>query len=470
MRLQVDGGTPETICPAESFVGGAWSAAGTIVFAGQSGNLLQVAATGGTPRPLLEPDRSKAESSLRFPHFLPDDRHFLFFTRSGAGVGNSVSIGSLDAGEPKHLMESVSNALFIPPGHLLFWRDDAIRAQPFDPVRLEFTGESFPVVPGARFEPDTGWMVLSASRTGLLAYAQGQGATAKSRLVVRDREGKEIQALGENANYYAPSFSRSGRRVAVDMSDAMNNGDVWIHDLSRPGATRLTMDPGDDSDPVWGPDDGRMIFFSAASGHNNVYQMALASPGEAKLIFDEANSSAPSDWSRDGRFAALGIRPTGSRQEGDIWIHSFETGKTQMWLATPFLETDAFFSPDGRWLAYTSNQSGREEIYVRPFPGPGEARQISLEGGVGARFRADGREMYYLTLEGVLMAAEVRNDREFEVGAPRPLFKANLRWIGKAPYDVSPDGKSFVIVEALSDESHQPLSLIIGWTPALGTR
>jgi Tol biopolymer transport system component len=370
-------------------------------------------------------------------------------------------VGSLDGGEPQTLIEVTSNAAFAPPGRLLFWRDGALRAQAFDPQRLVLGEQPVPVAPGTRFAVDLGIALFSATPE-VLAYYTGADETSQSRLVLRDRQGVEVGTVGVAGNYYAPRFSRDGRRVAVDNSGLDNNGDIWIYDLGRPAGTRLTFDPADESRPIWSPGGDRIAFFSARGGAADVVGIPTTGRAEPEMLLGTPALESVWDWSRDGRYLAIESRATEGVQR-DVWLLSLSDGASRALVDGPFDESEAQFSPDGRWLAYEADETGRYEVYVRTFPDGDGKWRVSVAGGSTPRWRADGRELFYLADDGRLMAVPVTAGPRFEVGTPVALFATRLRFEGGGHYDAAPDGQTFLLNEWIEEPAQRPMELVLGW-------
>ena len=468
MRISAAGGAPDAICDSSDGFGGTWNREGIIVFnPGWGSGLMRVSAAGGKPSPVTRLD--PGDFVHRHPDFLPDGEHFLFSVRSGESDANALMVGSLDGAAPQHLLTMSSSAVFMLPGSILYWRDGALRAQAFDPDRLELKGDPVVVVHGVRFEPNDGRALFSASAGGVLAYHGGEGATSKSRLVLRGRDGAELGTVGPPGNYYSPALSPDGRRVAVDNSGVENNGDLWVYDLDRPTATRLTFDPADESCPVWSPGGDRLAICSWTRGAASIQILDLTGRVEQRPLVDTEASEEPSDWSRDDRWLVYERREsTAAEEQGDIWIVSLADGTTRPFVASPFREEHGKVSPDGRWLAYTSYESGRPEVYVQPFPDGGRKWQVSTDGGAGPRWRGDGGELYYTAPDDTLMAVAIAADPDLQAKPPVALFPSNIRFSMSAHFDAADDGRRFLINEVLFDESRQPMSLILNWDAALG--
>jgi serine/threonine protein kinase/Tol biopolymer transport system component len=477
-KMDATGGPALTLADAPQGRGGSWSREGVIIFAPANtiGPLLRVSSAGGESTPL-------PAGEGRMPWFLPDGRHFLYQTLPGRaddqnGNGNlAIRVGSLDGGESKVVMEAGSNALYA-QGYLLFLRNATLMAQPFDAKRLATTAEAVPIAEQIQTVLNSGTVgVFSASETGMLAYHTGAGAGGLL-LTWFDRNGKPGAALGEPANIIGFQFAPDRKSLAAAIQDPSNT-DIWIYDVSRGLRTRFTFDPAIDNNPVWSPDGRSIVFTSGRKGHFDLYRKSSNGSGAEELLYADNHEKTPTSWSPDGKFLLYynnAVAGTGA----DVWALSLtpeQTGaplKPFLVLQTPFNEFDAQFSPDGRWIAYTSDESRRAEIYVTPFPPPpsgsGGKRQISTAGGFLPRWRQDGKEIFYRGLDRRLMAAEVfPSGGTLEVGQVRPLFGAtpytteNINPL----YDVSADGQHFLLRIFPEQKSGEPLTLVQNWTAGL---
>jgi Tol biopolymer transport system component len=476
-KMDATGGSALTLADAPQGRGGSWSREGVIIFAPANtfGPLLRVSSAGGGSTPL-------PSGEGRMPWFLPDGRHFLYQAlpgRPGDQNGNgklAIRVGSLDAGESKVVMDAGSNAIYA-RGYLLFLRNATLMAQPFDAKRLATTAEAVPIAEQIQTVLNSGTVgVFSASETGMLAYHTGVGAGGLL-LTWFDRNGKQGAALGEPANIIGFQFAPDRKSLAAAIQDPSNT-DIWIYDVSRGLRTRFTFDPAIDHSPVWSPDGRSIVFASGRKGHFDLYRKASNGSGAEELLYADNREKTPTSWSPDGKF--LLYYNNAAAAGADVWALSLtpeQPGaplKPFLVLQTPFNEFDAQFSPDGRWIAYTSDESRRAEIYVTPFPPPpsgsGGKRQISTAGGFLPRWRQDGKEIFYRGLDRRLMAAEVfPSGGTLEVGQVRPLFGAtpytteNINPL----YDVSADGQHFLLRIFPEQKSGEPLTLVQNWTAGL---
>ncbi len=503
-KIDATGGPPQTLCEAPLGRGGAWSRDGVIIFAPDvSGPLHRVSAAGGVSSPVTQLNESRKESSHRWPTFLPGGRHFLYLAFGGApgAEGNAILVGFLEGGEPKQLVNAGTNMAYAPPrhgqpGYLLFAREGTLLAQPFDAADLELTGDAFPVAERvqAYLSFGIGMLGFSVSENGVLVY-QPEGV-AGGRVVWHDRSGKKLGALGEPAFYHNPQLSPDGKRLAVMSIDAQSrNPDVWVFDLVRGTRTRFTFDAGGDTNPIWSPDGSRIVFGGTRKGTPDLYQKAASGSGTEELLLESDVRERPSSWSADGRYIAFDRTARGG---DDLWVlplagdpstalgagpatalpspllgTSGAGRKPFPILQTPFDEEWPMFSPNGRWLAYQSNESGQYQVYVLPFQvnaqgqfagGAGGKWMVSTAGGRQPVWRRDGKELYYIAADNKLMAVEVRETLSgIEFATPRALFDVPP-WSSPRYYTATADGQRFLVVEAEQVGPPLPLTLVVNWT------
>jgi Tol biopolymer transport system component len=479
-KIDASGGPSQTLCDALQGRGGTWNREGIIVFSPSPRDpLSQVSAAGGAPAPLTVLEKSKGEFSHRFPFFLPDGRRFLYSAYSvQPGLGpkdlDALYAGSLDSKERSLLMRIRSNAIFVPrkamsaEGQLLFVRERTLVAQAFDSERLRFKSEAVPVGESVTYFANVGYGVFAASENGFLAYQPG-GGEGLSRLAWFDRSGKEIETIGTLLDYQHPRLSHDNRRVTVDVIDAKSGiNDVWVIDLQRGTSTRLTFGPANNSYPIWSPDDSRIAFSSMRNGIPDLYVKSSSGTGsEEPLYLEPTSAKTASDWFLDGRFVAFYAIGMTTKSGYDLWTLSPADRKPQVFLSTPADESQGHFSPDGHRLAYMSNESGKQEVYVQPFPPSGGKWQISTTGGREPVWTGDGKELFYFTgdPDNKLMVVDVRTSPSFEAGAPKALFEMHLnRSVVGRRYDVSADGKRFLLNVPVGEFKTNPITLVQNWT------
>jgi dipeptidyl aminopeptidase/acylaminoacyl peptidase len=399
-----------------------------------------------------------------YPVFLPDDHHFLFFAQ-GAMSGDPKSgiyLGSLDSTETTFLFRSNASALYAPPGWILHWDAGRLRAVGFDPAKLRLTGETFTVADNVQFNPGSHAGHYSVSSTGNLVF-RGGTTTFNSRLIWFSREGRELGTAGADANYYGPSLSPDGQRVAVDISDDENNGDIWVVETRRRVASRFTMHPADESAPVWSSD-GFIYFFRNlhdGGGGCDLYRKKDTGMTAEELIYHASELIWPNDVSSDGRLMLFG-EFTAARQT-DLHLLSLETRKSVPYLATSFDERQGRFSPDQRFIAYSSNETGAVEVFVRPIA-PSEGKwQISVGGGSMPLWSRDGKELFYISRDRVLMSVPIRTRPAFAAGTPKPLFQTAIKDGLGVTYALSPDGTAFLIDTLVEDANASSVTLMQNW-------
>jgi serine/threonine protein kinase len=454
-KVDLAGGAPQIICDAPpSLAGGTWNRDGEIIFAGSTGGLWLVRAAGGEPIQLTTPDPGRREVSHRAPHFLPDGRRFLYL----ALPGNTVYLGSLDSKMSVSLLTAESNPIYADPGYLLFFRQGSLLAQRFDAATGQLSGDAVPISQDVGLSATNAQMGATVSQTGVLTYRTASRASAELQWI--DRKGTVTAVVTELPSFQHLAISRDGKMAAVSRTDAQR--DIWFVDLVRGMSTKFTAGSFAESEPQWSPDGKELAFVSTRGGGSRVYRKTTS--GERETAIEEIpGTSRVEDWSADGRFLAYNF-------ENDIWVMPL-TGERKpfRYFQSRASEDEPQFSPDARWMAYTSTESGTSEIHVRPFPGPGERVRISVQGGHQPRWRADGKELFYLALDGTLMAADITAAaNEVVASSPRPLFKIEAT-ISNAvdPYAVAPDGQRFLVANYPKGTLGQPIKVILNWTALL---
>ncbi len=474
-KIDISSGAPQTLAAySNAATGISWSKQDVILF-GSAGLITRVPAAGGEASVVTAFDRTGEQGQGR-PFFLPDGKHFLYFRLKDKGTG--IYIGSLDAKpagqDPKRLLDSPAGAAYATApgaksGYLFFLRGEALMAQPFDAAGMQLTGRAIQLADRVSTNLYDG--LFSVSDTGMLTYALTGGS--KRQLAWYDRQGKNLGKVGEPSARDELALSPDGTKVAEGRVDEKGTWGVWMLDLARGVNTRLSFEAGG-GNGVWSPD-GKEIIYAPGGGQSaDLYRKPANGAGQQELLLHSDANKTPLDWSRDGRYLLFSQR--GQKTGNDLWVLPLEgEHRPTPYLATPFNEGQAQLSPDGRWVAYTSNESGTREVYVQPFPVPSGGKwPVSSGGGSQARWRRDGKELFYFTPDEMLMAVAVTvNGGVFQPGVPKPLFRAAvLGGTGGGPtiawrWDVSPDGQRFLMNTALDEEAGSPITAVLNWQNSL---
>lgn len=475
-KIPADGGPPQTICQAKDARGGAWNQEDTILFTPTPGDgLFRVSAAGGTPTPVTELDTRGGELSHRWPVFLPDGKHFLFWLQ-GAKVAadGAIYVGSLDSKQRRLLVASESSGAYAEPGYLLFVREGALLAQKLNLRSLQLEGDAQPVAAHVGVNTTVFRSIFAASATGRLVYLEG-GISAGHRLLWYGRDGKPGPAVVQGEEQYRnPALSPDGKRLAVSVVTSSSQ-DIWIFDLVRQTRSRLTFSQGRSLHPTWSPD-GRWIYYSAfRSGRTYMYRRLSDGTGEEETILTGGGVrlALPNSISNDGKYLAyeqiMDSEHEKSARNYDLFaLPLFGERKPIPQVLSPFLKVWPEFSPDGKWLAYASEETGRLEIYVKPFPGPGGKYQVSTGGGDNPKWSRDGRELFFSSDVGEVMVVDVRESgAALQLSTPRPVLKAPMVGGPEGPFVVSPDGKRFLVNQMGSDTVRLPLTLLTNWAAQL---
>jgi eukaryotic-like serine/threonine-protein kinase len=465
------GGTPITLADAIGNPGGAWNRDNVILFSsiGTGSVIRRISASGGMPSPVTKLEDTNRETQHWAPFFLPDGRHFLYVaagSKSGPNTLNGIYVTSLESPDRKLLVRGGSNAKYA-EGHLFFMKGQTLMSQPFDPDRLELTGTPVPIAEEVAVGGLSGsFGGYAVSDNGVLAYQRGAGGDV-SQLIWVDRTGKQLETIADLAEYGDVELSPDGRRVAVSIGTATGTTrDIWLVDLLRGLRTRFTFDPLQDILPTWSPNGDEIFFSSNRHGIYEIYRKVTSGSGNDDVLHSsDSGNEFPLSWSRDSRFALIGRGAAGA---GDIWVLPLSGDqKPYPFVESSFDEYPAVFSFDGRWVAYASNESGRYEVYVAPFPKRGGKWQVSTAGGNYPRWRRDGRELFYLAPDNRLTAATVNGEGSgFEIGIAHTLFETRTLVNSRYMYDASPDGQRFLINTRVEQVS-QPITLVVNWLALL---
>ncbi len=464
-KISMKGGAPVTICDAPSLWGGAsWGANDTIIYAPASTiGLLQVPASGGVPQVLTTLDADKGEISHRWPYFLPGGKAVVFNAASGPNWDHwPIVVQSLETGERRVLVEEGTNARYSPTGHLVYVRAGTLMAVPFDLERLEVTGEAIPVLEGVQLTLE-GAAQFGFSSLGSLVYIPGPVGEPQRRLVWLDREGVEELLAAPERNYMHARLSPDGRRIASFIGG--DKQDVWVYDIPSQTLTPLTFE-GNNQFPIWSPDGNRITFRATRGGFRNLWWKAADGSGPEEQLTSSDNNQMPNSWSLDGRMLAYSDSDPVSSD--DIWVLSLDGERK----AQPFLQTQSYegwtrFSPDGRWLAYVSDESGRLEVYVQAFPGPGRKWPISTEGGGSPVWAQNGGELFFAN-GNKMMVVDIQTQSTFSNGKPRLLFEMSPFLQsgvgGNFVFDITADSRHFLMVKLSELElPATELNIVLNW-------
>jgi serine/threonine protein kinase len=475
-KIEISGGPAQTLCDVQgTMVGGSWNRDGVIVFSDTGKGLMQVSAAGGVASPLTTLDRSRKETVHVLPSFLADGRHFLYERASSIPENSGIYIGSLDTKPEKQdsrrLLETTSGPVYVPSsgsdsGEVLFLRQGTLMAQPFDVHRLEPSGEAVPVAEQVGSYLDYG--LFSASDNGVLVYRSGAGQDFQ--LTWLNQKGRVLGTVAEPGRYNSMALSPDGRRVAVSRTNVENtpNWDIWLLDVGRNTSTRLTYDQVRATFPVWSADGSSVVFDTEYAGVRSLYlKLASGAGDERHLLKSTTGEKFATSCSRDGRFLLYTAEDPDTKS--DLWVLPLQGDRQPIpFLRTEFSESSAQFSPDGHWVAYVSNESGRDEIYVRDFSSGAAQRSwdaagrwlVSRTGGTSPRWRGDGKELFYVASDQKLMSVNISSKPVFQGGAPKPLFQLPAGFIGG---DVTADGKRFLFGVPVGQSASVPFIVLLNW-------
>ena len=461
-KVAVSGGTVSTLADASHGSGGTWSRDGVILFAPSTqSSLFRVPASGGAATPVTTV-KGPDEYGHVYPQFLPDGRHFLYLERA-VPPSKAIYVGSLDDTRRTRVVEAREKARFAGPDRLLFLRDGRLMSQRFDLRTFQVSGDPVPVADSVAFIATDGRASYDASDDGILVY-RASGLLAAGQPIVVDRAGRTLQTVGEPGDYQSASFSPDGAKIATEKHDLhTSTGDLWLIDLDRGTTSRLTSDGMHNNKAVWSPDGKRVVFTGRPDGVRNLHLKELGAERDERLLAPGPDRN-PSDWSADGLRI---LYSEGTIPKRDIWYISLSDRRPMPYLRTDFDEWEARFSPNGRWVAYQSDETGKSEVYVRSFPDGDGKRQISATGGRAPRWSRDGRELFFVRDQSVEVV-QVRTDGPFTAGVPRALFTADMRADGSATaseywFDVS--GQRFLIVPNPTGPMPQalPITVVLNW-------
>jgi len=466
-KISIHGGPPVTVVKAGGIFGASWGNDETIIYADPNANGLQrVSSASGTPKFITQVDSTKGETAHRWPVFLPGGKAFLYVIEKGSGPDDSQIVAQrVDTAQRNVVVQGGTYPQCVAAEYLVYVHRGILLSVPFDAEKLQVKGTAVAVGEDVR-ESGDGAAQFGLSAQGSLVYVSARGGVeaAERRLMWVSRNGTEQSLSAPPRDYQAPRLSPDGRRVAVGIEDQ-----VWLLDLSRETLTRLTFE-GENANPSWTPDGKRIAFQSNAI--HIFWQLADGGGGRERLTVGK-HAQGPDSWSPDGQLLAFTeLDPSMGR---DIWVLPLSDRKSQLFLRTPSNESSPRFSPDGQWLAYVSDESGRYEVYVQPYPGPGGKWQVSTEGGTEPVWNRSGRELFYRGGNNKMMAVEITTRPSFAAGSPKLLFEAGQYMPPTGPfsypfpnYDVSPDGQRFLMI---TKESKPPqINVVLNWFEELKRR
>jgi Tol biopolymer transport system component len=481
-KIDANGGPAQTLCNAQGARGGAWGVNSEIVFGGGTGGgLTRISTAGGDPVSITK----AKEGDHRFPTFLPDGRHVLFYLQAvGAGENGGLYVAALDSGEIKLVAKSETSGVYAAPGVVLFVRGGSLVAQHFDLATLTVTGE--PVLLAEHVESGVfaGVLSYSVSTTGVLAYGLGSGRSDIYALTWLDRHGKELGVVGEAQNYIGFDLSPDGKSVVVHRHEQGTGGDLWVIDIARSATSRLTFDAlQDNSAPVWSADGKRVAYASLRQGRFEIVSKPTSGATTETPLLRANGSAAPGGWSPDGKYLVYeAADPAVSGGNAiDIGLVTIDGGKQTPLLTSRFEERTPRISPDGRWLAYESDETGRSEIYVRRFPSGEGKWQVSTAGGVEPTWRRDSKELFFIDRVqlGSVMAVDVHGAGDaFSAGTPQALFETNALSPGHPGVDaglryaVTADGQRFLVARnprasTFFAPTSSPIAVVTNWMELL---
>jgi serine/threonine-protein kinase len=469
-KVSVSGGSTQTLGDALFPRGASWGGQGMIVFAPASASILQqVSEAGGVPQTLTHLD--KAEVSHRWPEFLPGGKALLFNTAATNfnWTNAQLAVESIGTGERRNLLTAATQPRYASSGHLIFAQGGSLMAVPFDPQRIEVTGVAVPVVEAVLQSTTSGGAQYSISTTGALVYVPGGAQTDQRRLVWVNRKGTEQPVAAPARAYLFPRLSPEGSRVTAAITG--QDTQIWLYDLARETLTRVTFEGNVNLNAVWTPDGKRIAFNSSKEGPLSLFWQRADGSGGLERLTTSQYPHVPMSWSPDGQLLAfVEVNPTTGY---DIWVLRLSDRKAQPFLRTPFNESTPRFSPDGRWLAYVSDESGRYEVYVQPYPGPGGKWQISTEGGTEPTWNPNGRELFFRNGDK-MMAVSTAAQSGFTASKPRVLFEGEYvpSPATATNYSVSPDGQRFLMLKPAEASELAPtqINVVLNWFEELKRR
>jgi serine/threonine protein kinase len=468
-KIEATGGPPFSICDIITPRGGSWGTNGIIVLpVDQTVGISQVPDGGGVPKEITTLDKSRNEQTHRWPYFLPDGKHFLYFSRTtsigSGGELDAIVVASIDGTVNKRLLAGTSNVAYA-SGHILYMRENSLMAHPFDPDALELRGDPFPIAEALQFSPRYSVASFAVSNNGALIY-EGRSSSLTPELALIDLKGKKYVSLREAEVFVSARLSPDGRKIAMDLyHTGARNSDLWLYEIDRGVNTRFTFDPAVEWYPVWSPDGNRIVFATNRKGRHDLYVKVSSGASNEQPLLETDYDKGPSDWSPDGKFVLFTVLDP--KTKADIWVlPTSGEKKPTPFLQTEYSELNGRFSPDMRWVAYQSDESGRNEVYVRPFPGADAKWQVSTNGGTLPRWNRNGKEIFYWSA-GKIMSVEVDGaGSTFRIGKLREHFDQSSVG-GITMRDISEDGQKILLEISNVQQASVPLTLVTNWPEEL---
>ena len=454
-KIDPSGGPAVSLADAPRGYGGTCNPQGTILFASDyMVPISRVSAAGGEATAITQLDQSRRETSHSYPYFLPDGRHFLYVAKAKLAVDTGIYVGSLGSTERKFLVSTSAyrSVAYSPPGYLLFVRDQTLMAQRFDVIQLEVSGEPFPIA-----EQTGSFDSLSVSENGVLVY---QSSSQSGRLVWRDRLGKSLEAVGDLGPYDQVALSPDQKRVAVVTRGGPEGRAIWLLELGTGILSRFTFGRFGGGSPTWSPDGHRLAFASRRNGPASLFQKSVGGV-ETELLYESEGHNYPTAWSRDGNIIFFSEK---SKWVGSVYALSpGEEGKGEARLLVEDYSGiyNIRLSPDEKRISYSSNESGRSEVYLAAFPDFSNRRQVSVAGGAQAQWSGDGKELFFLQLDGKLMSVEIKAGATLETGIPKVLFQTRAK-VANYQYCVTSDGQRALFIEP-EEGTIQPIHVVLNW-------